>query len=85
MASQAANPLLRGFRYMQREAHERPVIYYSLWLGIIGPVLAVVVPPAREKLFGYKPAEHIPISYPLPQRPRRPTVGYEDPVSEKSS
>ncbi|KAK0204911.1 N19M, NADH-ubiquinone oxidoreductase 9.5 kDa subunit [Desarmillaria ectypa] len=67
-----AGPLLRTYRYLQREAHERPVIFYSLVMGIAGPVMAYTIPSIRENYFGYKPAERVPITYPLPQRPRRP-------------
>ncbi|PPQ66560.1 hypothetical protein CVT24_007125 [Panaeolus cyanescens] len=40
--------------------------------------MAVTVPPIRER-FGWRPAEMVPATYPLPNRPRRPTTGYEDP------
>ncbi|KAK0193905.1 hypothetical protein F5146DRAFT_953055 [Armillaria mellea] len=74
-----AGPFLRTYRYLQREAHERPVIFYSLVLGIAGPVMAYTIPSIRENYFGYKPAERVPITYPLPQRPRRPvSPGYDD-------
>jgi len=85
-------------RRQQRQAHENPVIFYSVIIGSIGPVLAITVPPIRER-YGYRPAEMIPTSYPcsyktpsrvlhvsklpfwftVPNRPRRPTQGYEDP------
>ncbi|KAF9650401.1 NADH-ubiquinone oxidoreductase 9.5 kDa subunit, partial [Thelephora ganbajun] len=58
-------------------AHENPVIFYSCVLGVIGPVLAIGVPPFR-KSFGWQPAERIPTTYPLPNRPRVPIQGYED-------
>ena len=47
----------------QRQAHEQPVIYYSIILGLIGPALLVTVPPLRQSL-GWKPAERPPTSYP---------------------
>ncbi|KIM39873.1 hypothetical protein M413DRAFT_29040 [Hebeloma cylindrosporum] len=71
-------PFQRTYRYLQRQAHENPVIFYSVIIGSIGPVLAITIPPIRER-YGYRPAEMIPTSYPLPNRPRRPTQGYEDP------
>ncbi|KAF8910622.1 hypothetical protein CPB84DRAFT_1672537 [Gymnopilus junonius] len=71
-------PFRRTYLYLQRQAHENPVIFYSCVIGAIGPVMAITVPPIRERL-GYKPAEMIPATYPIPNRPRRPTQGYEDP------
>ncbi|EIW68681.1 hypothetical protein TREMEDRAFT_32065 [Tremella mesenterica DSM 1558] len=62
----------------QRQAHESPVIFYSLVLGFVGPTMVLTVPPIR-KSFGWKPAERIPTTYPLPNRPRRSVEGYEDP------
>ena len=50
-------------REQQRQAHEQPVIFYSLVIGFIGPVLLVTVPPVRKSL-GWRPAEPIPTSYP---------------------
>jgi hypothetical protein len=47
----------------QRQAHESPVIFYSVVLGTIGPVMVVAVPPIRE-YFGYRPAEIVPNTYP---------------------
>ncbi|KXN89100.1 NADH-ubiquinone oxidoreductase 9.5 kDa subunit [Leucoagaricus sp. SymC.cos] len=69
--------LKRFYIQQQRQAHESPVIFYSVVLGTIGPVMAVAVPPIRE-YFGYRPAEMIPTSYPLPNRPRRTVQGYDD-------
>ncbi|KAL1920410.1 uncharacterized protein VTP21DRAFT_787 [Calcarisporiella thermophila] len=68
------NPL----RYMRAMAHEKPVIFWSLVIGAIGPVGVVVIPPVRKKYFGYVPPEPIPTTYPLPRRPRNPPAGYED-------
>ena len=39
------------------------MLFYSVVLGAIGPVLAYTVPPIREH-FGYRPPEPIPITYP---------------------
>ncbi|KAI6025706.1 hypothetical protein F5J12DRAFT_809884 [Pisolithus orientalis] len=77
MASIVA-PLRRSYRSLQWLAHERPVIFFSLLIGISGPVLAFTVPPIRRNYFGYVPPESIPTTYPLPQRPRRPVEGYDD-------
>ncbi|KAL9714105.1 n19m, NADH-ubiquinone oxidoreductase 9.5 kDa subunit [Leucoagaricus gongylophorus] len=56
-------PFRQTYRYLQRQAHESPVIFYSVILGTIGPVMAITIPPIREH-FGYRPAEMIPTSYP---------------------
>ncbi|RXW25547.1 hypothetical protein EST38_g316 [Candolleomyces aberdarensis] len=71
------SPFRSSYRYLQRQAHENPVIFYSCVIGGIGPVLALVVPPIREH-FGYVPPPTIPNGYPVPNRPRRPVQGYED-------
>ncbi|TFK51234.1 hypothetical protein OE88DRAFT_1659080 [Heliocybe sulcata] len=73
----AFSPFRNSYRYLQRQAHENPVIFFSCVLGAIGPVMLVVVPPIRAKL-GYVAPPQIPISYPIPNRPRRPVEGYED-------
>ncbi|KAF8581958.1 hypothetical protein K439DRAFT_189115 [Ramaria rubella] len=78
LASSILSPWRNSFRYLQRQAHEKPVIFFSLILGCIGPVLVVTVPPVRKSM-GYKPAERVPTSYPVPNRARRPVQGYEDP------
>ncbi|KAI0312679.1 hypothetical protein OF83DRAFT_1066800 [Amylostereum chailletii] len=70
-------PFRNTFRYLQRQAHDSPVIFYSVVIGSIGPLLVATVPPIR-KSFGWRPAERIPTSYPIPNRPRRPVQGYED-------
>ncbi|KAJ7170703.1 hypothetical protein C8R43DRAFT_915918 [Mycena crocata] len=72
-----SGPFRATYRLLQRQAHEHPVIFYSLVIAGIGPVLLVGVPPLKQRL-GYKPSEPIPISYPLPNRPRRPVTGYDD-------
>ncbi|KAF9449541.1 hypothetical protein P691DRAFT_812299 [Macrolepiota fuliginosa MF-IS2] len=71
------SPFRQTYRYLQRQAHESPVIFYSVVLGTIGPVMVATIPPIREH-FGYRPAEMVPTTYPLPNRPRRPVQGYED-------
>ncbi|KAE9400238.1 hypothetical protein BT96DRAFT_993244 [Gymnopus androsaceus JB14] len=70
-------PFQRSYNYLFRTAHEKPVIFYSFVLGLIGPVMVAVVPPIREH-YGYVPPPPIPASYPLPNRPRQPISGYED-------
>ncbi|KAF5377357.1 hypothetical protein D9757_007986 [Collybiopsis confluens] len=70
-------PFKNSYNFMYRMAHEKPVMFYSVILGVIGPVLTVTVPPIRER-FGYVSPPPLPSSYPLPNRPRRPVSGYED-------
>ncbi|KAL9932190.1 hypothetical protein V8E36_008962 [Tilletia maclaganii] len=71
------SPFRNTYRYLQRSAHEQPIIFYSLVIGSIGPVLVVTVPGIRRSL-GWKPAERIPTSYPLPQRAREEVSGFDD-------
>ncbi|PAV19109.1 NADH-ubiquinone oxidoreductase kDa subunit [Pyrrhoderma noxium] len=71
------SPFRSSFRYLNRQAHENPVILWSCVVGAVGPLMVVTVPPIR-KSFGWKPAPQIPTSYPLPDRARRPVQGYED-------
>ena len=54
--------LLRLFP-QQRQAHEQPVIFYSVVIGLIGPAMVITVPPVRKSL-GWRPSEPIPTSYP---------------------
>jgi len=46
------------------QAHELPVLFYSVVLGAIGPVLALTVPHIHEWL-GYRPPEPILTTYPI--------------------
>ncbi|BEJ13912.1 hypothetical protein CspHIS471_0310860 [Cutaneotrichosporon sp. HIS471] len=66
------------YRAFQRTAHEQPVIFYSLVIGFAGPALVFGVPPIRKSM-GWKPAERVPTTYPVPDRPRRAVAGFEDP------
>ncbi|KZT03039.1 uncharacterized protein LAESUDRAFT_660510 [Laetiporus sulphureus 93-53] len=71
------SPLRGTYRYLQRQAHESPVIFFSLIIGLSGPVIAITVPPIRRRM-GWRPAEQIPTTYPLPKRARVPVQGYDD-------
>ncbi|KAI0338093.1 hypothetical protein BDW22DRAFT_1432756 [Trametopsis cervina] len=71
------SPLRTAYRYLQRQAHEQPVLYYSVVIGLVGPLLIVTVPPVRQRM-GWEPAERPPTSYPLPKRARVPVLGYDD-------
>ncbi|GAA5908176.1 uncharacterized protein JCM6883_004296 [Sporobolomyces salmoneus] len=68
----------RTYTYLQRQAHEQPAIFYSIALGFVGPIAVVAVPEVRRKFFGWKPVERPPTTYPLPNRSRETTQGYED-------
>ncbi|CAE6447489.1 unnamed protein product [Rhizoctonia solani] len=65
-------------RYLRHQAHENPTIVWSIAIGAAGPLAVVVVPPVRRR-FGWVPDERTPTSYPLPNRPRAPVTGYDDP------
>ncbi|EIE89687.1 hypothetical protein G6F57_005495 [Rhizopus arrhizus] len=66
------------FKALNRFALERPVIFWSCAIGAVGPVMVWTVPSIRRNYFGFKGYEPLPITYPLPNRPRQPTTGYED-------
>ncbi|EJT98058.1 hypothetical protein DACRYDRAFT_71132 [Dacryopinax primogenitus] len=66
------------YRYLQRQAHEQPVYFWSILIGLAGPAMLVTVPPIRRRM-GYVRPEDPPYTYPLPRRERRATVGFEDP------
>ncbi|KAH9440982.1 hypothetical protein MJO28_016054 [Puccinia striiformis f. sp. tritici] len=73
------NPFQKVRQYLQHQAHENPTIFYSVALGVAGPVLLATVPPIRRNYFGYVSPEQIPMSYPLPQQKRNPALkGYDD-------
>ncbi|PWN50573.1 NADH-ubiquinone oxidoreductase 9.5 kDa subunit, partial [Violaceomyces palustris] len=61
----------------QYAAHEQPVVFFSLLIGTAGPIAVVTVPPIR-KAYGWKPAERVPTTYPLPDRPRKQITAYDD-------
>jgi hypothetical protein len=48
---------------MRWAARERPAYFYSIVIGLIGPVMVVTVPTIRYNL-GDKPRPPIPQSYP---------------------
>ncbi|KAG0149905.1 hypothetical protein CROQUDRAFT_653219 [Cronartium quercuum f. sp. fusiforme G11] len=74
-----SNPLRRTQLYLRHQAHENPAIFWSVAIGLAGPVLLAVVPPIRRNYFAYKSPESLPASYPLPNRARDRTLsGYDD-------
>lgn len=70
-------PFSNTFNYLRTSAHERPIVFYALLVGFSGPIAVVTVPRVRAS-YGWKPAERIPITYPLPEGPRKSVSGYED-------
>lgn len=62
-AAHGAFGILTSCVHQQIQAHENPVLFYSVVIGCIGPVMAVTVPPIRERM-GYKKAPEIPQTYP---------------------
>ncbi|KAI9480188.1 hypothetical protein BX667DRAFT_513981 [Coemansia mojavensis] len=62
---------------LRKATFSQPFAVWGLGLGFAGPLLVLVVPPIQKSL-GYVAPAAVPQSYPLPQRERRPTHGYED-------
>ncbi|PVV01321.1 hypothetical protein BB560_004262, partial [Smittium megazygosporum] len=58
------------------KAYQFPFAAWGIFFGTVGP-LAVLVSPTVKRALNIQ-HERIPQSYPLPNRPRRPTIGYED-------
>lgn len=50
-------------RYCRWAAHEKPALYYSVLIGVAGPLMLVTVLPIR-KAYGWKPRPEIPMTYP---------------------
>ncbi|KAJ5795114.1 hypothetical protein N7457_001713 [Penicillium paradoxum] len=75
------------FRYLRWAAHEKPAILAALFIGSMGPVALVTIPPIRHALGDVDP-EPIPMTYPsmkslqslqfVPQGPRVIPKGYDD-------
>ncbi|KAI0153596.1 proteinase B [Pestalotiopsis sp. IQ-011] len=64
-------------RYIRWSARERPAYLYSVALGAFGLVMLATVPPLQKR-FGYERAKPIPMTYPIPNGPRKQLSGYED-------
>ncbi|KAI9664298.1 MAG: hypothetical protein M1829_005853 [Trizodia sp. TS-e1964] len=66
-------------RYLRWAAHEKPAIFYSIVVGSMGPITLLTVPPIRRRLGDFD-RETIPLTYPVPEGPRKPVPeGYDDP------
>ena len=61
--------------YIKWAARNKPAIFWSIVVGSVGPVMAVVVPPIRAR-FGDGPRPQIPLTYPSKSRPLQPSLPY---------
>jgi hypothetical protein len=50
-------------KYLRWSSHEKPALFWSCIIGVIGPISMVVVPPIRE-YYGDKRRPRIPMTYP---------------------
>ncbi|KAG6156659.1 hypothetical protein E4U35_001969 [Claviceps purpurea] len=64
-------------RYCRWASRERPALYWSVIIGLAGPVVMVVVPPVRRYFGDVDPAP-VPLTYPVPTGPRKQLSGYDD-------
>ncbi|KAF8475908.1 hypothetical protein BDZ91DRAFT_673944 [Kalaharituber pfeilii] len=64
-------------RYLRYASHQFPALYWSVVIGGVSPFILVGVPYIRKKL-GYENSPQVPLTYPLPNRPRVPLTGYDD-------
>ncbi|RPB05060.1 hypothetical protein L873DRAFT_1663621 [Choiromyces venosus 120613-1] len=64
------------FRYMRYAAHQHPALFWSVVIGAQGPLIFLGGVVARKKFGWERPT--IPLSYPVPNRPRRIPAGYDD-------
>lgn len=65
-------------RFCRWAAREKPAYFWSIMIGLAGPVMAFAVPPIRYRLGDYD-APQIPLTYPIPSGPRKILAGYDDP------
>lgn len=65
MVSGAAGPRFWAtpIRYCRWAARERPALFWSVFIGALGPVSLFTVPPIR-RLLGDDDAPPIPLTYP---------------------
>lgn len=50
-------------RYLKWASYEKPAIFYSVVLGLMGPAAFVVVPPLRRMAGDENPTK-VPLTYP---------------------
>ncbi|EHY56715.1 n19m, NADH-ubiquinone oxidoreductase 9.5 kDa subunit [Exophiala dermatitidis] len=65
-------------RYLRWAAHEKPAIFWSVVIGLMGPASFVFIPPLR-RLAGDVDPPRIPLTYPVPKGPRKIPEGFDDP------
>ncbi|KAL2753980.1 hypothetical protein ACRALDRAFT_2109391 [Sodiomyces alcalophilus JCM 7366] len=64
-------------RYIRWASRERPAYFWSVVIGATGPLQLALVPPVRRWL-GDDNAPRIPVTYPVPEGPRKQLTGYDD-------
>ncbi|KAH7362346.1 NADH-ubiquinone oxidoreductase 9.5 kDa subunit [Plectosphaerella cucumerina] len=64
-------------RYLRWASRESPAYFWSVTIAGAGLAQLVVVPPFR-RLIGDADAPEIPLSYPIPEGPRKKVTGYDD-------
>ncbi|KAG7139154.1 NADH-ubiquinone oxidoreductase 9.5 kDa subunit like protein [Verticillium longisporum] len=63
--------------YLRWASRERPAYFWSIVIGVAGPVQLAIVPPVR-KMLGDENAPQIPVTYPVPSGQRKQLTGYDD-------
>ncbi|KAI5843371.1 hypothetical protein DFP73DRAFT_551726 [Morchella snyderi] len=64
-------------RYMRYASHTSPALFWSVMLGAAGPAVFLASIPLKRAL-GIAEREMIPQTYPVPNRPRKIPVGFDD-------
>ncbi|KAF2793978.1 hypothetical protein K505DRAFT_325068 [Melanomma pulvis-pyrius CBS 109.77] len=64
-------------RYLRWASVNKPAYFYSIVVGLTGPVMMVAVPPVR-RYFGDGPRPKVPMTYPIPKGPRPRPEGFDD-------
>lgn len=64
-------------RYLRWASRESPAYFWSVTIAGLGLAQMAAVPPFRRFIGDVNPAE-IPLSYPIPEGPRKQLTGYDD-------
>ncbi|KAG6007381.1 hypothetical protein E4U21_006085 [Claviceps maximensis] len=64
-------------KYCRWAARERPALFWSVIIGAAGPIAIPIVPPIRRYFGDVDPAP-VPVTYPVPNGPRKQLSGYDD-------
>ncbi|KAF2823167.1 hypothetical protein CC86DRAFT_76910 [Ophiobolus disseminans] len=64
-------------RYLKWASINKPAYFYSIVVGLTGPVLVVTVPPIRRYM-GEEQIAKIPMTYPIPKGARPRPTGFDD-------